>query len=157
MPKPSVYIFYTRLGLCCSLLTLSAKGDSTQLFKSSTGSTDSTTTTTTTSGGKTLLNGMDALCTAAAMMADKPGEQADGENGDAVQQASEQVLESVQDLNDEQVLKKIKLVDFKVPPVAGSMPSQLPGDIVTYYRPIVSSQGANREAKPIITLVSDIN
>lgn len=92
--------------------------------------------TTTASSKAAVLNGMDALCTAAAMMADKP----DGSQDDSAPATS---VSSV-------------AVTTAVPVVTpGSVP--VAGDIVTYYRPIGPIQLVNKDGSatlltnPIIT------
>lgn len=100
---------------------------------------DTPTSTATTSGGKTLLNGMDALCTAAAMMADTPG----GEEGE-------------EEEYDSSVLETITIETESDSPSTASKPTTVTatlkrksgvneGDVVTYYRPVGPIQVVNRD------------
>lgn len=96
-------------------------------------------TTSTGKAGKTLLNGMDALCTAAAMMADKPGGENEAEHGDS---GLVETIVGETEVEAPSTNPAIRLTSA----VAGvKRQACAEGDVVTYYRPVGPIQIVNRE------------
>ena len=114
----------------------------------STSTSTSTGGSTTSGGGKTVLNGMDALCTAAAMMADTPGGAED--QGDLDQQST--VIETI--TLDGGEIVQTQGADEEVDGGTGvtMTPQQRmnsAGDIVTYYHPVGPIHVVNRDGKEV--------
>lgn len=142
----AVYAYYS-LSRIVSVVT----EDGIRICKTDAGATTSTGGTTTSggSGGKTLLNGMDALCTAAAMMADTPGGAENQEGGD--QQTT--VIETIT-LDSNGILQAQGSGDGSGEPgatVAGAQRLGSDGDIVTYYHPVGPIHVVNRDGKQVQT------
>ena len=115
----------------------------------STSTSTSTGGSTTSGGGKTVLNGMDALCTAAAMMADTPGGEED--QGGVDQQST--VIETIT-LDGGEIVQP-QGADEEVDGGSAGMtvtPQQRvnsAGDIVTYYHPVGPIHVVNRDGKDV--------